>query len=66
MALENTTTLRVGEVVVLHIPSDSRFLGDVPSSAIRIRLMVLGLMYWLWLNSQDETSRFARYARGRA
>jgi hypothetical protein len=26
MALENTTTLRVGEVVVLHIPSDRRYL----------------------------------------
>jgi hypothetical protein len=26
MALENTTTLRVGEVAVLHIPSDRRYL----------------------------------------
>src|SRR5437879_4693600 len=26
MALENTTTLRVGEVAVLHIPSDRRYV----------------------------------------
>jgi hypothetical protein len=26
MALENTTTLQVGEVAVLHIPSDRRYL----------------------------------------
>jgi hypothetical protein len=30
MALERTTTIQVGEVVVLYIPSDTRFLGEVP------------------------------------
>jgi hypothetical protein len=30
MALEDTTTLQVGEVVVLHIPSDTRLLGETP------------------------------------
>jgi hypothetical protein len=29
MAVEDITTLQVGEVVVLHIPSDTRFLGEV-------------------------------------
>jgi hypothetical protein len=30
MALDDTTTLQVGEVVVLHIPSDTGFMGEVP------------------------------------
>jgi hypothetical protein len=30
MAWEDTTALQVGEVVVLHIPSDTHLLGEVP------------------------------------
>lgn len=57
MALENTTTLQVGEVAVLHIPSDRRYLHSA-NGAWRDVLALVGQ------SERDVTFRAVRPGSG--
>jgi hypothetical protein len=57
MAFENTTTLRVGEVAVLHVPSDRRYLHSVNGAWRDVLALVKQ-------SERDVTFRAAREGSG--